>query len=210
MLFCIIQRFPRTAADSLDKTESDTRGFDHDAVSQWDRAFVIEQRFYTRLKWIDDLIENIFIENPKVTVRDDKDTPDFGVTTFQVVKNQCTGFIKVSLTSVEKTGDTAFYRLYYCLLDYRFIDFIAISVADEYRRFIFLDHFYTIKKARIECVPKNTLLDCGEQLSTITENAILELVFLPIVNPQTQQWHLIQLFADFIVSYGVKICNKQR
>ena len=91
--------------------------------------------------------ENIFIEDPKVSVRDYKDTPDVGVTCLQSVKNQCTGFIKVSLTSVEKTGDTAFYRLYYCLLDYRFIDFIAISVADEHRRFIFLDHFSHHKKS---------------------------------------------------------------
>ena len=147
MDFCIIQCFPRTAADSLDKTDSDTRGFDHDAVSQWDRAFVIEQRFYTRLKWIDDLIENIFIENPKVTVRDDKDTPDFGVTTFQVVKNQSTGFIKVSLSSVKKTRDSAFYCFYYCCFDFCFINPVAISIADEYRRFIFLDHFSHHKKS---------------------------------------------------------------
>ena len=85
------------------------------------------------------------------------------------MKNHGAGFVKVSLSSVEKTGDTAFYRLYYCQLDYRFIDFIAISVADEYRRFIFLNHFLHHKKStqRVRAEKHNALV-ATKQLPSIS------------------------------------------
>lgn len=91
------------------------------------------------------------------------------ISSLQSMKDHSASLVKISLSAVEKAGDTAFNHLNYSLLDFCFINLVAISVADEYRCFAYVAHNYHHKKARSELrAEKHIALIATKQLPSIS------------------------------------------
>lgn len=67
-------------------------------------AFVGVVRKGVRFKRIDDLVKQAVVEYPKITVRNDEDVFDMRIALLQSVNDHGTGFIKVTLTAVQKNS----------------------------------------------------------------------------------------------------------